>query len=134
MDRDEKCLTYVLDGQSFESYWKPGAPVNSSDNSIRARPDTTTAPPFSAVDGNGEVWDAAFVNGVNWTPQQGTYFAELLQNAGANNRSWWPEDQPLSTVVTTAFDRIMVEQEVYPSSTYSITFYHKDGGLSLIHI
>ncbi|MDG2147730.1 MAG: hypothetical protein P8K14_05905, partial [Flavobacteriaceae bacterium] len=128
LDRDEKCLTYVLDGQSFESYWKPGAPVNPSEASLLPRPNTTTAPPFSAVDGNGEVWDAAFVNGVNWTPQQGTYFVELLQNAGANNRSWWPENQALSTVVTTAFDRIMVEQDVYPSSTYSITFYHKDGG------
>ena len=26
------------------------------------------------------------------------------------------------------FDRIIIEQDVYPSSTYSITFYHKDGG------
>ena len=27
------------------------------------------------------------------------------------------------------FDRIMVEEVVYPNTTYTLSFYHKDGGL-----
>ena len=125
MDREEACLTYLLDGNSFETYWKPGQPVNSSENQNTAYPNSIVAKPFSSVNGDGEIWDAANVNSTQWDPQQGTYYIELLQNAaGYNDLEYWNE----TDVQSGTFDRIMVEQDVYPSSTYSITFYHKDGG------
>ena len=127
MDREEACLTYLLDGNSFESYWKPGQPVNSSENKNSSLTSTATivAPPWRSVNGDGEIWDSANVNSTQWDPHQGTYFIELLQNGvGYNDLSYWNE----TTIGSGTFDRIFVEQDVYPSSTYSITFYHKDGG------
>ena len=127
MDREEACLTFLLDGNSFESYLYQGAPVDPSQNKNSSWTSTATivAPPWKAVNGDGEIWDSAFVNNTQWDPQQGGYFIELLQNAtGYNDLEYWDE----TSVGSGTFDRIIIEQDVYPSSTYSITFYHKDGG------
>ena len=89
--------------------------------------------PFTSVDGRGRIWDTRFVNGKNWTPQDGTFFMELLQSATisgtvnpANTQAYWNE----SSYGIADFDRIMVQEYVYPNTTYNLTFYHMDGGIS----
>ena len=114
MDQEEACLIYLLDGNSFESYWKPGQPVNSSENKNSSLTSTSTivVPPWRSVNGDGEIWDSANVNSTQWDPHQGTYFIELLQNGiGYNDLSYWNE----TTTGSGTFDRIFVEQDVYPS-------------------
>ncbi len=124
LDKDEACLSYLLDGNSFENYYKAGSPINPTENKVSAFPNSTVIFPWSSVNGDGDVWDAAFFNGTQWDPQQGTYFLELRQVGGTNTGAYWDE----SSVGTNTFDRIMYEQDVYPSSTYSITYYVKGGG------
>ena len=82
MDREEACLTFLLDGNSFESYLYQGAPVDPSQNKNSSWTSTATifAPPWRAVNGDGEIWDSAFVNNTQWDPQQGGYFIELIIN------------------------------------------------------
>ena len=91
MDKDEACLNYLLDGNSFENYWKAGAPINPCENKVSAFPNSTVVYPWSAVNGDGDVWDAAFFNGTQWDPQQGTYFIELTQARAANTGAYWDE-------------------------------------------
>ena len=48
LDRDEQCLTFLLDGNSFETYsgsFPPGSPANRN----TAYPNTTVAPPFAGA-------------------------------------------------------------------------------------
>ena len=58
---------------------------------------------------------------------------ELLQSATisgtanpANDQLYWNE----SSYGNADFDRIMVQEYVYPNTTYNLTFYHMDGGIS----
>ena len=126
LDRDEKCLTFLLDGTSFESYtgsFPPGSPANRNS----PYPNTTVAPPFTSVNGDGEVWsNSPGPQGTVFSPQQGFYFIELLTNdASANDGSYWNE----RTIGTNPnYDRIMVIENVYPNRTYNIEYYHKEGG------
>lgn len=113
LDRDEKCLTFLLDGSSFESYtgtFPPGSPANRNS----PYPNTTVAPPFTSVNGDGEVWsNSPGPQGTVFSPQQGFYFIELLTNdASANDGSYWNE----RTIGTNPnYDRIMVIENVYPN-------------------
>ena len=137
LDIIEQCIDFAADGTSFETYYKPGAPVNSTENKNSQYPASTVAPPFTSVNGDGEVWDnRTDGNNVNWSPAPGLganqYFIELLQNAyisgtttPTNQRQFWNEASP----GIGDFDRIMVEEVVYPNTTYTISYYHKDGGL-----
>ena len=137
LDIIEQCIDFAADGTSFETYYKPGAPVNSTENKNSQYPASTVAPPFTSVNGDGEVWDnRTDGNNVNWSPAPGLganqYFIELLQNAyisgtttPTNQRQFWNETSP----GIGDFDRIMVEEVVYPNTTYTISYYHKDGGL-----
>ena len=137
LDTFEQCIDFNLDGTSFETYYKPGVPVNPSENKNSQFPAKTVAPPFTSVNGDGEVWDnRTDGNNVNWSPAPGLgsnfYFIELLQNAflagttsPTNKREYWNE----TSAGIGDFDRIMVEEVVYPNTTYTLSFYHKDGGL-----
>ena len=49
---------------------------------------------------------------------------DIVSAYSANNTIAWYE----TSVGKNTFDRIMLEQDVYPSSTYSITYYLKGGG------
>ena len=126
LDQDEQCLTFLLDGTSFESYtgtFPPGSPANRNS----PFPNTSTAPPFTSVNGDGEVWSSSQgPQGTTFTPYQGFYFIELLTNdASANDASYWNE----STLGTNPnYDRIMVIENVYPNRTYNIEYFHKEGG------
>jgi uncharacterized repeat protein (TIGR01451 family) len=126
LDKDEKCLTFLLDGTSFESYtgsFPPGSPANRNS----PYPNTTVAPPFTSVNGDGEVWSSSQgPQGTVFNPQQGFYFIELLTNdVSANDGSYWNE----STLGSNGnYDRIMVIENVYPNRSYNIEYYHKEGG------
>ncbi|MDB4716922.1 hypothetical protein OAF03_02020, partial [Flavobacteriaceae bacterium] len=126
LDKDEQCLTFLLDGTSFESYtgsFPPGSPANRNS----PYPNTTVAPPFTSVNGDGEVWSSSQgPQGTVFNPQQGFYFIELLTNdVSANDGSYWNE----STVGSNGnYDRIMVIENVYPNRSYNIEYYHKEGG------
>ena len=82
----------------------------------------TVAPPFTSVNGDGEVWsNSPGPQGTVFSPQQGFYFIELLTNdASANDGSYWNE----RTIGTNPnYDRIMVIENVYPNRTYNIEYY-----------
>ena len=115
LDRDEQCLTFLLDGNSFESY--TGAfPPQSPGNRNSPYPNISTAPPFTSVNGDGEVWSSSQgPQGTSFSPQQGFYFIELLTNASsANDGSYWNET---SLGSNGNYDRIMVIENVYPNRT-----------------
>ncbi len=126
LDRDEQCLTFLLDGNSFESY--TGAfPPQSPGNRNSPYPNISTAPPFTSVNGDGEVWSSSQgPQGTSFSPQQGFYFIELLTNASsANDGSYWNET---SLGSNGNYDRIMVIENVYPNRTYNINYYQQEGG------
>ena len=126
LDQDEQCITFLLDGTSFETYtgsFPPGSPANRNS----PYPNVLVAPPFTSVNGDGEVWSSSQgPQGTTFTPYQGFYFIELLTNdASANDASYWNE----STLGTNPnYDRIMVIENVYPNRTYNIEYFHKEGG------
>ena len=129
LDEDESCLDFLLDGNSFESYTGTFPPITPG-NKLSSFP-ISNAPPFSAVNLDGEIWTSGPFQegGPNFDPHSGLYYVELLQNAnGANNLNWWDENsaQPQSQV--NGYDRIVVIENVLPNTSYSIDFYHKDGG------
>ncbi|MAW14797.1 MAG: hypothetical protein CMC25_00005, partial [Flavobacteriaceae bacterium] len=133
LDSFEKCIDFQLDGTSFDNYDTGGGPVNTATNFNSKFPLSNVVSPFSSVDGRGRIWDARFVNGVNWAPQAGQFFMELLQSATisgtsnpSNTRTYWNE----TTHGIEDFDRIMVQEFVYPNTTYNLTYYHMDGGIS----
>ena len=126
LDRDEQCLTFLLDGNSFESYtgaFPPSSPANRNS----PYPNTIVAPPFTSINGDGEVWaNSQGPQGTSFGPQQGFYFIELLSNAaGGNDASYWDETGYGSNG---NYDRILVIENVYPNRSYGVTFYHKEGG------
>ena len=126
LDRDEQCLTFLLNGNSFESYtgaFPPSSPANRNS----PYPNTTVAPPFTSINGDGEVWaNSQGPQGTSFGPQQGFYFIELLSNAaGGNDASYWDETGYGSNA---NYDRILVIENVYPNRSYGVTFYHKEGG------
>ena len=136
LDSFEKCIDLSIapntDAASFES-GVISTPVNPSTNYNSTFPQATLVPPFTSVNGRGRVWDARVVNGKNWGPQHDTFFMELLQSATisgtanpANDQLYWNE----SSYGNADFDRIMVQEYVYPNTTYNLTFYHMDGGIS----
>ena len=129
LDEDESCLDFLLDGNSFESYTGAVPPITPG-NKLTSFP-ISNAPPFSAVNLDGEIWTSGPYQegGPNFNPHSGLFYVELLQNAnGANNLNWWDENtaQPQSQV--NGYDRIVVIENVLPNTSYSIDFYHKDGG------
>ena len=133
LDTFEKCIDFSIDGVSFENFDTGGGPVNANANYNSTFPVANVVAPFTSVDGRGRIWDTRFVNGKNWTPQDGTFFMELLQSATisgtvnpANTQAYWNE----SSYGIADFDRIMVQEYVYPNTTYNLTFYHMDGGIS----
>ena len=133
LDTFEKCIDFSVDGFSFENFDTGGGPVNANANYNSTFPVANVVAPFTSVDGRGRIWDTRFVNGKNWTPQDGTFFMELLQSATesgitdpANTQADWNE----SSYGIPDFDRIMVQEYVYPNTTYNLTFYHMDGGIS----
>ena len=137
LDSFEKCIDFQLDGTSFDNYDTGGGPVNTATNFNSKFPLSNVVAPFSSVDGRGRIWDPRVVNGVNWTsaPVPGTnpFFMELLQSATisgtadpSNTRTYWNE----TSYGIDDFDRIMVQEFVYPNTTYNITYYHMDGGIS----
>ena len=126
LDRDEQCITFLLDGTSFETYTE-AFPPRSPANRNSPYPNVLVAPPFTSVNGDGEVWSSSQgPQGTTFTPYQGFYFIELLTNdASANDASYWNE----STLGTNPnYDRIMVIENVYPNRTYNIEYFHKEGG------
>ena len=58
LDSFEKCIDFALDGNSFESYYLQNGPVNPTQNKNSQYPNSVVAPPFSSVNGDGEVWDS----------------------------------------------------------------------------
>ena len=126
LDRDEQCLTFLLDGTSFETYsgsFPPSSPANRN----TAYPNTTVAPPFTSINGDGEVWSQSQgPQGTTFSPYQGFYFIELLSNAAnGNDASYWDKTAYGSNG---NYDRILVIENVYPNRSYGISFYHKEGG------
>ena len=129
---------------SFEDYDSgngPGDrsnPVNATTNYNSTFPVANKVAPFTSVDGTGRIWDERFVNGKNWTPYDPSnpdeaIFMELLQSATisgtadpANTQAYWNE----TSYGIPDFDRIMAQEYVYPNTTYNLTFYHMDGGIS----
>ena len=81
LDTFEKCIDFSVDGFSFENFDTGGGPVNANANYNSTFPVANVVAPFTSVDGRGRIWDTRFVNGKNWTPQDGTFFMELLQSA-----------------------------------------------------
>ena len=55
LDRDEQCLTFLLDGNSFESYTGHFHPLLLQIETAPI-PNTIVAPPFTSINGDGEVW------------------------------------------------------------------------------
>ena len=136
LDAFEKCIDFSIapntDAASFETTVL-NTPVIPGTNLNSTFPQATLVPPFTSVDGRGRVWDARTVNGKSWGPQHDTFFMELLQSATisgtanpANDQLYWNE----SSYGNADFDRIMVQEYVYPNTTYNLTFYHMDGGIS----
>ena len=139
LDTFEKCIDFSVDGFSFENYdTGGGGPVDSNTNYNSTFPVANKVAPFTSVDGRGRIWDTRLVNGKNWTPYDPSnpdeeIFMELLQSATisgtadpANTQAYWNE----TSYGIPDFDRIMAQEYVYPNTTYNLTFYHMDGGIS----
>ena len=139
LDTFEKCIDFSVDGFSFENYdTGGGGPVDANTNYNSTFPVANKVAPFTSVDGRGRIWDARLVNGKNWTPYDPSnpdeeIFMELLQSATisgtadpANTQADWNE----TSYGIPDFDRIMAQEYVYPNTTYNLTFYHMDGGIS----
>ena len=137
LDSFEKCIDFQLDGLTFDNYDTGGGPVNSNVNFNSKFPVSNVVSPFTSVDGRGRIWDPRVVHGVNWTsapvPETNPFFMELLQSATisgtanpTNTRTYWNE----TSYGIDDFDRIMIQEFVYPNTTYNITYYHMDGGIS----
>ncbi|MBT7458546.1 MAG: DUF11 domain-containing protein, partial [Flavobacteriaceae bacterium] len=137
LDRDEGCAEFILNGSSFEQYIGSNS---SPANELTAFPDISKAPPFSAVNGDGEIWQAGSNTGTYFAPKEGNKYIELLQNDnGYNDLEWWNEESYTAAInesgsFTYSYDRIVVIQDVNPDTNYSIDFWHKEGGrLNVTH-
>ena len=137
LDQDEGCAEFILNGSSFEQYIGSNS---SPANELTAFPDISKAPPFSAVNGDGEIWQAGSNAGTYFAPKEGNKYIELLQNDnGYNELEWWNEESYTDAInqsgsFTYSYDRIVVIQDVNPNTNYSIDFWHKEGGrLNVTH-
>ena len=138
MDFDQSCPEFLLSGSSFEEYI---GSYSSPANQLTAFPDISKAPPFSAVNGDGDIWATSINNaGTTFAPKEGNKFIELLQNDnGYNELEWWNEESYTDAInqsgsFTYSYDRIVVIQDVNPNTNYSIDFWHKEGGrLNVTH-
>ncbi|MGB2273962.1 MAG: FISUMP domain-containing protein [Flavicella sp.] len=131
-DDVQACFDFNLDGSSFDNVENPTIGNNSIDMFTDL---TQIAPPFSAVNSDGEVFapnieypqyvETKVVDGVSVTIEHGQ-FLQLLQGNGNNNLSYWDEQTHTST---SPFDRVVVIENVSPNTTYDVSFAHRTGNI-----
>ena len=132
LDEFEACFDFGLDGSSFDNVENPTIGNNSIDKFTDL---TQIAPPFSAVNSDGEVFapnieypqyvETKDVDGVSVTIEHGQ-FLQLLQGNGNNTLSYWDEQTHTST---SPFDRVVVIENVSPNTTYEVSFAHRTGNI-----
>ena len=132
LDEFEACFDFNLDGSSFDNVENPTIGSNSIDKFTDL---TQIAPPFSAVNSDGEVFapnveysqyiETKVINGETVTIEHGQ-FLQLLQGNGNNDLSYWDEQ---THTATSPFDRVVVIENVSPNTDYEINFAHRVGSI-----
>lgn len=84
---------------------------------FRAYPDFDAGWTATATDGE------VFASAAGRPSHSGRWYADLLQNSGANPNTYWDE----ATSVAAGYDRITTLVSVSPSTTYDFSFYHAGG-------
>jgi uncharacterized repeat protein (TIGR01451 family) len=132
LDEFEACFDFNLDGSSFDNVENPTIGNNSIDKFTDL---TQIAPPFSAVNSDGEVFspnieypqyvETKDVDGVSVTIDH-NQFLQLLQGNGSNTLDYWDEQTHTST---SPFDRVVVIENVSPNTFYEVSFAHRTGNI-----
>jgi hypothetical protein len=132
LDEFEACFDFNLDGSSFDNVENPTIGNNSIDKFTDL---TQIAPPFSAVNSDGEVFapnieypqyvETKVVDGVSVTIEHGQ-FLQLLQGNGFNTLDYWDEQTHTST---SQFDKVVVIENVSPNTAYEVSFAHRTGNI-----